>query len=544
VSDTPDAPAAAPPSVVENRSTNAGRGVLYIAFAKFYFMIAGLVVQIGVLPNVLSDAAWGGFSLVNSLVSWINNVFVTGTIQTVSQFAAQDPEQARRVQQAGLRMHVWVGLPFTIAFIAAAPLVAWLLHDMEKTTPLMLAGLIVGGYAFYSVFVGTANGLRQFHRQAGLDIMFATLRSIGLVGAAVAGLGVIGVVAGWVGAVGVIVVVAVAWIGLPGRIERADRIAARPMIRFFLGVAVYLVMFNLLMSVDTWLVKRLTAEYFAAHSNELGAAIDRVMPWAHGATGYNVDPSVLADVQVGYYTKVQQLARLPYQAIIAVTFVVFPLLSHSTFAGDREATRRYISVATRYSFVFAMVIAVVMAANPVDVASLVYGTESGSRGGMALALLAIGNVAFSLFSIAGTILNAGKFTGSAIVTAAIPLVLAIVGNYIAIPIAAERGDVLSTAAAVTGGAMLVGAIASGIMVQRRLGAFIGVLSIVRVAVATAVALAVGYVLPLHGKLMTLVEAAIVAAVFVATLVGTRELGKRDLEAIKAVRKKAPQGEVT
>jgi stage V sporulation protein B len=511
--------------------------VLYIAFAKFYFMIAGLVVQIGVLPRVLSDAAWGSFSLVNSLVSPVNNVLITGTIQTVSQFAAQDEGNWRKVQHGGLRMHVWLGLPIAIAFIAASPLVALFLHDMSKVAPLMLAGLIIGGNSFYAVFVGTANGLRQFHRQAGLDITFATLRSIGLVGAAVVGLGVIGVVGGWVAAVAAIIVVAAMWIGLPGAIA-GDRLSVKPMIKFFVGVAVYLALFNALMFVDTWLVKRLTAEYYAAHGNELVASLDRVMPWASGASGYHADSSVLADVQVGYYAKVQNLARLSYQAIIAVTFVVFPLVSHSTNVNDREATQRSVSNATRYSLIFAAAIAVAMAANPVEIASLVYGTESGQLGGTALAFLAIGNIAFSLFSIFGTILNAGKFAASAIVTAAITLGLAIVGNFIAIPIAAERGDVLATAAAVTGAAMLVGAVSSGYMLYRHIGPYLKLVSIARIVIAIAVAMAVGRVLPLHGKLMTLVEAAVVAVVFIGTLVATRELGKGDLELFtKAIRRR-------
>ena len=41
-----------------------------------------------------------------------------------------------------------------------------------------------------AVFVGTANGLHEFHKQAGLDITFATLRGIGLLGMAMAGMGV------------------------------------------------------------------------------------------------------------------------------------------------------------------------------------------------------------------------------------------------------------------------------------------------------------------------------------------------------------------
>jgi hypothetical protein len=60
---------------------------------------------------------------------------------------------------------------------------------------------------------------------------------------------------------------------------------------------------------------------------------------------------------------------------------------------------------------------------------------------------------------------------------------------------------------------------------------------VRIAIATGAALAVGRVLPLHGKLMTLVEACVVGATFLVTLVITRELGKGDLKAISAIRKK-------
>src|SRR5512139_1729502 len=85
--------------------TGAGRGVLYIAFAKFYFMFVGLVVQVR-LPAILSHAAWGSYSFVNSLVSPVNSVLVTGTIQAVSKFAAAEPEKARRVEQAGFRMHL------------------------------------------------------------------------------------------------------------------------------------------------------------------------------------------------------------------------------------------------------------------------------------------------------------------------------------------------------------------------------------------------------------------------------------------------------
>ena len=123
------------------------------------------------------------------------------------------------------------------------------------------------------------------------------------------------------------------------------------------------------------------------------------------SSGYHPEPSVLADVQNGYYAAVQNLARLSYQAIIAATFVVFPMVSRSTFTDDKETTQRYIAVTTRYSLMFAMAIAVVMAANPATCSASSTHRTTRTRGGTALAMLALGNVAFSVFAIAGTIMN-------------------------------------------------------------------------------------------------------------------------------------------
>jgi len=523
--------------VSDAKATGAGRGVLYIAFAKFYFMVAGLFVQIR-LPGILSRSAFGSYSLVAGIASFINNVVVTGTIQTVSKFAAQEPDKARAVQAAGLRMHVRVGLPIAIGFVALSPVVSeYVLLDGSKTAPLMLAGLIVGGYSFYAVFVGTANGLRQFNKQAGLDVTFATLRAAGLIGMATAGLGVIGVIGGWVAAVAVILCAAVVWIGLP---KATEKLPVRPLIRYFLGVALYLTLFNALLFVDSILIKRFTTIYFDDHAAQLATSLD-IIPWAKRVSGYHPDPSVLADVQNAYYAAVQNLARLSYQAIIAATFVVFPLVSKSTFADDKETTRGYIRVTSRYSLIFAMAISVVMAANPADVLGLVYAADYVELGATALVPLSLGTVAFCVLAINGTILNGAGLTRPAIGVAAVTLAVAFIGNWIAIPLAAPYGRTLEVAASVSGGAMVIGAIASGELLRRRLGAFIPWLSVARIGIATAAALAAGRVIPLHGKLMTLVEAVAVGGVFLVVLVATKELGKRDLDAIKAVRAKRASG---
>ena len=109
-----------------------------------------------------------------------------------------------------------------------------------------------------------------------------------------------------------------------------------------------------------------------------------------------LEMSKLADVQGGYYRAVQNLARLAYQAIIAVTFVIFPLVSRTTFHADRDATARYIRTTMRYSLIFATAIAVVFAANPETMLDIPYRTDYAVNGGLALIALSLGSVAFSL----------------------------------------------------------------------------------------------------------------------------------------------------
>ncbi len=526
-----------PPPV---KATGAGRGVLYIAFAKLYFMAIGALIEFR-LTAVLSRATFGAYGVVSSVVSPLNNVLVTGSIQAVSRFTAQRPETARAVQAAGLRMHLFLGIPAAILFVAAAPLWGLAFQDWSKVGPLMLAAFIMAGYSFYAVFVGTANGLRLFNRQAGLDVTFATLRALGIVGLATAGFGVYGAVSGWVAAVAVILVVATFVIGRPGPIAEVDRIAVRPMMRYFAKLALYLILLNLIMSVDQLLIKALTTRWYADHATRLATGLDQALPWARDLAGFAVEPHALADVQVAYYRAVQNLARLSYQAIIAATFVIFPLVSRSTFEDDREMTRRYVQITVRYSLIFATALAVVMAANPEPLLDIPYAEDYARLGAPALISLALGNVAFSIFAIAGTILNGAGLTREATISAAITLALAGIGNAIVIPMMQPGQDLLVAAATTTGLAMVCGAGIAGWFLRRKLGAFLPVATALRVAVAIVAAMVVGRVIPFRTPLMTLVEAAIVGLTFLGTLIVTGELGKADLRAIVQVRAKRGQG---
>jgi O-antigen/teichoic acid export membrane protein len=520
------------PAPAREEEAQAGRGVIYIGVAKLYFILAGLIIELR-LPAILGNVLFGAYGVVVSAVSPINNVLVTGTIQAVSRFTAQQPAQARAVQAASLRMHLGLGLPVALLFMLGAPVYAHFVHDPSKIGLLVLGGAIIGGNAFYAVFVGTANGTRAFHKQAGLDMGFATLRAVAILGTAIAGLGVYGTIGGWAGAVFAILALAALLVGLP---RRAGTHAIKPLAVFFGSVATYLVLLNLIMVADVHLLKRFATEWFAAHPDAI--AVLAHAPGVDAAAAVSdADPARAADGQIGYYRAVQNLARLSYQVILAGMFVIFPLVSRSTFDNDRATTRRYIHTTMRYSLIFATAVGVVMAANPQPVLDVVYPTAYAYFGAPALIALALGNVAFCLFAIAGTILNGAGLTREAIATAAATLVIAVAANALVIPLFPPGREMLLAAASATGGAMLAGAALGGFLLVRKLDAFLPWRTLVRVLVAVAAGLGAGQLVSFTTPLLTLVEAVLVGAAYLAALVLTRELTGRDLAALATLRRR-------
>jgi O-antigen/teichoic acid export membrane protein len=281
--------------------------------------------------------------------------------------------------------------------------------------------------------------------------------------------------------------------------------------RFFSGVAFYLLIVNLLMFADGLLLKRVVTEWAQQH----GLA----------------DPAAYANTQAGFYGAVQNVARIPFQLILAVTYIIFPLISKSTFDNDVQKTRGYVSNTMRYSLVVAALFASVLAARPDATMRLFYKPEY-AIGSHALGALLLGYVFFSLFNIAGTIINGSGRTLPTTIIGVVTLAATVAAEWIGIRVALDRGvDPLFVAAVATA--------ASGYLL-RVFGAALPALTLVRVAAAYAAALGAGWawtragILP--GKVGTIVSSAAIGLVYVGVCVVTGELRPKEL---MKLRKRSP-----
>jgi O-antigen/teichoic acid export membrane protein len=557
-----------------------GRGFLVITGAKMWFMVTGAVIQLGLPIFLGSPEKFGVFKIVTEAISLINMVMITGTLQAVSKLVSEQPHAARRVVNQALKLQLVLGLPIAALYAIGSPWIAEWFNDPSLTNMIRLSSLIIAFYAFYAIFVGYLNGVKEFVRQASLDITFATLKMIGIVGLVLLGFGVGGAVAGFVGAAGIICLVSGVWVfklmrthadRFPPEAEQegAPKEAFKRLLGYLVLIMAYTFALNGLMRTDLFVLKSVTSEV-PAH--------------LAGAEGlFNLISSKFA----GFYGAVLNIARIPYQGVIAVTFVIFPLISESTFKQDRAQTKSYINDTFRYCLLLIAGVGMLLALNADSIIAGLYSSEYQAAS-TALGILSISIIFFALYYVATTIIIGAGRPSVAVVIMAVSLLMSVglnwwfvndvhettvaaiewtpmvveqatsaqgaVHNAVAMaqnrvelagPYLLKGATYMEAAAIATTIAMLVGFLLSLLWLWHTYKAAAPPLTVVRILAAVAALYGADYLIELpaewvveYGKIMYLgIVAAKMAAmglVFLVVLFVLREFGEKDFERVKAV----------
>jgi stage V sporulation protein B len=493
----------------EQTARESTRGVAVIAGAKAWFMLTGFAQPL-VLTRLLLGEGYGLYGVVLNVVSILNNVVVAGSIQAMSHAVTDGGVTALR---KGLLIHAALGLTLAGALFAGADLLgAGVLHDPRLPSLLRIGAVVVLDYSVYAALVGALNGRRRFRAQAGLDITFATLRTGLVLGLAATPLRVTGAIAGF--AIASVIILLVALVLLRDELrQRATTTVstadfARRYARFFAPVLVYQLALNLVLQADLLVMKAVLARREGVDE----AAINTL---------------------AGIYKAVQNFAFLPYQLLLAVTFVVFPVVSKSTLEGDREATSDFVRGAMRFSALGLGAMLAVLGAMPRGVLRLAYRPPF-DLGAPVLRWLSLAQGAFALSVIGTTIVLAAGRTAAATALMGAMLAAVFVGNLAGLAASPADLTALTHTALGTLFGCVVGLVAVGAYVRRTFGGFLSVRTAARVAACAAGAAAAGAAVPWPGKVGTLLGAGCVAALYAVLVVVTGELRGPELARIRRV----------
>ena len=505
--------AAQPPSAAEVTRA-AGRGGLAVAFAKVYFIFVGLVQQI-VLPRLLGLDGYGALASVLSIAGITYNPVTTTSIQSVSRAVAQaTPETEAGTIRRVFTLHALFALLLAGGFFLLAPFIAESVGARHVVGALRILSVVMLMYGLYTPLIGVLNGQRKFVAQATLDVVAGTLRTVGLISGAFAfaryHLAVEGATIGFAGGASLILTVALFLVGTGKR--GASSISVRAHLIFALPVLLGQVLFNLLLQADLTLLRRFASQ----------AAL------AHGL------PAAAADPLVGAYRATQLFSFLPYQLLIAVTFILFPMLAGAARDGNREAVARYVRTGVRLALVLAGMMVSVTAGLSERLLYLVFGAEAASLGGSSLQLLAIGFGGFAIFGVLTTVLNSLKHERESVIVTAVAVTLVVALCYWRVRGAPFGEHLLLYTAQATAAGLFVATLSAAFFVYRAAGAVAPPLTLVRVLLGVGVATSLGRLLPHAGKIVTPVYAVLVALVYLLILLVTRELAGADLATLRAV----------
>lgn len=498
----------------------AGRGVIYITIAKIWFLLTGFILIFG-LPRIFKwsaggdeergQALFGAYKLVFMGVSFINNGIITGTIQAVSKFTSEGASDPGAVRRAALKVQGWMGVTLAVLYIGFAGLLADGLGSPDLADLMRLSAGVIAAYSCYAVFIGSFNGRKLFHRQALFDIAYSTLKIALIIGLAAAGFEVLGTVAGFLVASVVIALAA----GSASGFGAKGTFPARRYLGFAAVLIAYTFVLNLVLSLDLFLLKGITSRL------------------ALGAGGDAAAASELSKALAGKYGAAQGLAFIPYQAVLSIAFVAFPMISRITFQDEGTAAREYVRRTMRFATIMCVGLAAVFIALPGQSLALAFPAEYAPAA-PALRMLALGIVAYGLMVVANTILNGAGLPWRAM--GVVLATLAAVGGGVTGLLlgTGPGGDPLLATAGGTAIGMGFGLCLSAVVVHRRFGAFWPWRTVARVAVAATAATAAGQFLPHGSKLTTLGECLLVLAIYLAVLIGTGEFGAEDLDQLKRV----------
>ncbi len=516
----------------QSSGAQAGRGGLALAGGKIYFLVTGLVQQIA-LKAILGLSGYGAYSTATSIASIAYNPLIQSGVQGVSREIAGATETAAPQQlRSLLGFHALVALGSSITFFFAADALTRWLGAPHLLLGLRWLSVILFLYGLYAPLIGFLNGRRRFLGQAGLDVLSATLRTLGLVGGAwaaarwlqgsdplvYAGKQVEATAIGFIIAAALVVGAAfrLTGRGKPGGANFSWKTYGALVLRILFGQ----LMLNLLFQTDALLLRK-----FAAQAVFAGGQLPE-----------------LADGYVGAYRASQLFCFLPFQLLTSVTFVLFPLLAAAKASGNREEVARLVARGLRFATLVAGLIVSTIVSMPGGLLRVVFGVEVAVLGENSMPLLAVGMGFFALLGVIASALNSLGHERRTLLVLTSAVVMVVVFCFVLAPQDSLSPLLLSRVAMATSLAMILTTLLAAQQLRMVAGAQVSLLSLGRTMLGVALAsLVVTRVFPLAAE--TSRQAAILPTIggvilslfiFIGFLVVSRELKQEDASQLRSL----------
>jgi stage V sporulation protein B len=357
-------------------NTHIARGAVFLTISSIIFIISGYIINIW-LGRYLGPAEYGIYGIIISLVSIINITQTSGIPLAVSKYVASNNEKAEAVYKTGFFLQLISTCFIALLFFLLSTPIAVILKDKDLIPYIQLAALIFPFYGIFALITGFYNGLHDFKKQAVLHIVYSFIKIITIIPFAIF-FHLSGVILGFILSP---ILTLLTGFHLP---KATSGFSYKKLIIFSLPLIGIAIFSNLMQSVDLFFIKM------------LGASEN--------------DP--------GYYTASQNISRIPFFALSALSTVLLPAISRTVSENLENETKKYINNCMRIVLLLCIPIVLFMSATSADLLKFIYSSEY-LPAAQSLSILLIGIAFLTIFTVQSNILNGAG-------NPKIPLVIAIV----------------------------------------------------------------------------------------------------------------------
>ena len=474
------------------------RSLFWLTLSEIIFNLSGYIIHAGV-GRILGPEGYGRYALVititTMLIILIGNGIPTAMAKYISE--VQDTEKARiqSIKAHAIRLQLLLMMIVTMIFFFLAPSFSLLLGDPTLTPLFRLATLIIPSFAAASFYFYYFNGLKRYRTQAFLKTIRSVARVLFIILLAYY-FGIEGTIAGYIIAPFIVFLFAYA---IDKFIVSKDFRAHyqkndfqwRKLIYFAWPMTLFLLFYELMISIDLYLVKALL------HSDALA----------------------------GIYNAALTIGRIPYFLFYALTIVLLPAISHSTANHDVGRTKNIITQALRLQFLLLFPVVALMSVFAKPLITFFYGQEY-SAASTPLIILTFGAAFLTVFYVLSFALSGAGKVKIPMVFAFLGLMLNAVLSFVLIPHFGLQG----AASATTFSSLIVMGMIL-IATYKYFHVTISFVSLLRIFIATILMYAVALFFPQSNNLFIL-WGMLLFVFYLSLLSVFRELTKEDFALVR------------
>lgn len=500
--------------------SSIAKSALWVTISEIIFNLSGFVIH-SILGRVLGPSDYGRYGIIITLTTMIiiliGNGIPTAMAKYISEIFETSPRMVLKIKRQATILQALIIGAITVIFYFSADLISKILGDPTLAPLFRFSTLIIPAFAAASFYFSYYTGLHKFNTQATLK----TLRSIFRIGFVV-GLTIIfglkGSIAGYIIAPFLVFLVAFGidkfkiTRELRANENELERISShsqkissfnwRVLINYAWQVVVFFLAYELLISIDLYLVKGILRN----------------------------------DATAGIYNAALTVGRIPYYIFYAMTIFLLPMVSKASANNNFKNAKNIIDNALRIMLIFLAPMVILMSFYSKEILQLLYGKEY-LAGAVPMSVLVYGVGFLTIFYVLSFAMNGAGKTAIAMVISAIGVIINVVLNYFLI----IKMGILGSAYATSITSFII-MILMLYFIKRDFGAGIRMIEFFKVIIAGAISYLVLFRLPAE-KYIFISFSFLVFAIYLIALYLIKGLNKGDVEYFKSLMKSRKKEEM-